>query len=86
MVIDPDVDPKFFNYAYTAVLFSAMKSIQHELDKMEDMGILERVSTSESASLILPVPKCDGNICICSDTISSCLQVDNSELKIFSSR
>lgn len=51
-----------------------------ELNCLEDKGILEHMSCSDWAALVVPVPKGDGHIKICGDykvTVSSCLKLDN---------
>ncbi len=50
-----------------------------ELDRLEKEGILVRVSSSEWATPIVPVPKGDGRIRLCGDykvTVNSSLEVD----------
>ena len=50
-----------------AVRYSLRPTIGQELDKVVSTGILEQVMTSEWASPIVPVPKADESIRICSD-------------------
>ncbi len=50
---------------------------------MEELGVLEHVSHSQWAALIVPVPKKDGQIRICGDfkvTVNSVLQIDQHPL------
>ena len=66
--------PKF--YKPRAVPYAIRDAVE---DRMERLGIVERVHTSEWASPIVPVPKADGSIRICGDfkvTINPVLEVD----------
>jgi len=49
------------------VPFALKEAVGQELDQMEAAGVLERVSHSNWAAPIVPVPKKDGQIQICGD-------------------
>ena len=53
--------------------------MERELERLQSLGIIEPVASSEWAALIVAVPKKDGSICICGDykvTINPSLDVD----------
>ena len=57
--------------------------MEAELDRLEAEGIIEKVSSSEWAAPIVPIPKGDGNIRVCGDykiTINPYLVVDQHPL------
>ena len=59
--------------------FSLKPQVDQELDRLVDVGILKKVSYSEWATPIVPVPKKDGQLRICGDykvSINPCLVVD----------
>ena len=59
--------------------FSIRDDIGKELDRLENEGIIEKVETSEWAAPIIPVPKKDGRIRVCSDykvTVNPHLEMD----------
>jgi len=61
------------------VPFALKEAVGQELDRMEAARVLERVSHSNWAAPILPVPKKDGQIRICGDfkiTVNPVLQID----------
>ena len=73
----PDATPKFRKAR--SVPFAIKEAIGKELDYMEQQGILQKVSHSEWAAPIVPVPKKDGRFRICGDykvTINPSLSVD----------
>ena len=73
----PDAIPKFRKAR--SVPFAIKEAIGKELDRMEQQGILQKVSHSEWAAPIVPVPKKDGRFRICGDykvTINPSLSVD----------
>jgi len=54
-------------------------AVEEELARLEDAGVLKKVSYSEWATPIVAVPKKDGKIRICGDykvTVNQCLEVD----------
>ena len=72
-----DVVPRF--HRPRPVPFALREAVGQELDRMEASGVLERVSHSNWAAPIVPVPKKDGQIRICGDfkvTVNPVLQVD----------
>ena len=75
--LKPEAKPKFCKAR--PVPFALKSAVERELDCLESDGILEKVSYSEWAAPIVPVPKTDGNIRLCGDykvTINSQLEVD----------
>ena len=62
-----------------SVPFALKDAISKELDRLESEGILQKVSHSDWAAPIVPVPKGDGSIRICGDykvTINPYLDID----------
>ena len=54
-------------------------AVEHELDRLESVGVIERVSHSDWAAPIVAVPKSDGTVRICGDykvTVNSALDID----------
>ena len=75
--INRDAVPRF--HRPRSVPFALRETVGQELDRMEKEGVLERVSHSQWAAPIVPVPKKDGHVRICGDfkvTVNSALQVD----------
>lgn len=75
--LTPNALPRF--HRPRSVPFALRDAVGRELDKMEEMGVLERVSHSKWAAPIVSVPKKDGHIRICGDfkvTVNPVLQVD----------
>ena len=61
------------------VPFALKESLGRELDRLERAGILERVTSSDWAAPVVPVPKGDGRIRVCGDykvTCNPCLEPD----------
>ena len=61
------------------VSFALKEAIDRELDRLEAEGILERVTYSEWAAPVVPVPKTEGQIRLCGDykvTINPVMEVD----------
>ena len=61
------------------VPFALKESLGKELDRLEEQGILRRVSHSDWAAPVVPVPKADGSLRLCGDykvTVNSSLEVD----------
>ena len=62
-----------------SVPFALREVIERDLDRLEGMGVLEKVNHSKWASPIVPVVKSDNSICICGDykvTVNNMLNVD----------
>ena len=49
------------------VPFALKESLGKELDRLEEQGILRRVSHSDWAAPVVPVPKADGSLRLCGD-------------------
>ena len=65
--------------------FAICEAIGSELDRLEQLGILEKVEHAQRAAPIVPVPKCDGQFRICGDyksTINNALEIDQHPLPI----
>ena len=61
------------------VPYAIKKSLGCELDRLEKAGILERVTSSDWAAPVVPVPKGGGRIRVCGDykvTCNPCLEPD----------
>ncbi|CAC5423249.1 Uncharacterized protein K02A2.6 [Mytilus coruscus] len=61
------------------ILYALRPKVEQELDRLEEEGIIIKVSTSEWATPIVPVVKKSGGVRICGDfkvTINQQLQVD----------
>ena len=72
-----DITPKFCKAR--SVPFAIKDVIESELERLEALGILEKVDYSEWAAPIVAVPKKDGKVRICGDykvTINQALEVD----------
>jgi len=61
----PDCKPKFLKAR--PVAFALKQKIDHELDRLESEGLVERVKYSKWSSPIVPVLKSDGSVRICGD-------------------
>ena len=62
-----------------SVPFALKEGIEWELDQLEGIGVLKKVSYSDWAAPIVPVPKKDGSVRICGDykvTINPVLDID----------
>ena len=73
----PDAQPKFFKPR--SVPFAIRPAIEQELDCLEASGTMTKVTHSDWAAPIVPVPKKDGKFRICGDykvTINQALDVD----------
>ena len=73
---DNDI-PKFCKAR--TVPFALKEAIEQELNRLEQDGIIEKVSYSPWVAPIVPVPKGDGHIRLCGDykvTINSMLEID----------
>ena len=75
--VQPDAIPRFFKPR--SMPFAIKASVGKELDRLEQQGIIEKVSHSEWAAPIVAVPKKDGRFRICGDykvTINQALAVE----------
>ena len=76
-----DATPKFCRPR--PMSFALKQSVEQELARMEEKGILIKVSHSEWATPIVPVPKKDGRVRVCGDykiTVNQGLDVDQHPL------
>ena len=76
-----DASPKFFRPH--SVPFAIRDAVGVEIDRLEKMGILEKVDHSDWATPIVPVPKKDGKFRICGDykvTVNPVLDIDQHPL------
>ena len=81
LTVKPEAKPVFFRPR--SIPFAFKETVEAELDRLEAEGIIEKVSSSEWAALIVPIPKGDGNIRVCGDykiTINPYLVVDQHPL------
>ena len=83
-----EAQPKFCKAR--PIPFAIKEAVGAELDKLEASGIIEKVSCSDWAAPIVPVPKANGHFRICGDykvTVNPVLEVDQyplpSPLEIF---
>ena len=75
--VPQDAKPRF--YKPRPVPYSRREGVEEALDRLEESGIVERVSHSKWAAPIISVPKKDGTIRVCGDysvTVNSVLDVD----------
>ena len=69
--------PKFLKAH--SVPYALREAIEKELNRLERLGVIEKVSHSDWATPIVPVPKADGSVRICGDykaTVNPQLVVD----------
>ena len=69
--------PKF--HRPRTVPFALKGAVEQELKRLEEKGVLKKVSHSDWAAPIVPVPKKDGKVRVCGDykvTVNSSLDVD----------
>ena len=72
-----DATPKFFKPR--PVPYALRGAIERELERLENLGVIEKVNYSEWAAPVVPVPKDDGAVRLCGDfkvTINPTLEVD----------
>ena len=73
-----NVTPKFLKPR--SVPYALKPTIEKDLERLENAGIIRQVTYSDWASPIVPVPKADGTVRICGDykvTINQHLKVDH---------
>ena len=72
-----DTKPKFFKPR--SALFAMKAAVDEELDRLEQIGVLEKIPSSDWAAPIVMVPKKDGKVRLCGDykvTINSAIDID----------
>ena len=77
LVVRPDANPRF--YKPRAVPYALRGDIEQDLERFENLGLIEKINHSDWAAPIVPVPKADSSIRICGDykvTVNPVLQVD----------
>lgn len=75
--LKPGTKPRF--YKARSVPYALKETIEHDLCRLEQLGIIEKVNCSEWATPVVPVPKSDGSVRLCGDykiTINLELRVD----------
>ena len=73
----PEAPPRF--YKSRPVPFAIKAAIEEELDRLEASGVIQKVTHSDWAAPIVPVPKKNGRFRICGDykvTVNQVLDVD----------
>ena len=81
LFVKPESKPKFFKPRQ--VPYALKRGIEQELDRLENIGVIEKVHYSEWAAPIVPVVKPDNSIRVCGDykiTVNSDLEVDQHPL------
>ena len=77
LYLKPNCQPKFVKAR--PVPFAIKPAVDRELDRLEQEGIIEKVTHSEWASPVVAVPKHGGHLRLCGDykvTLNSALKVD----------
>jgi hypothetical protein len=77
LVVPGDTTPKFFKPR--SVPYAIRGAIEKDLERLETLGVIEKVNYSDWAAPIVPVPKADCSVRICGDykvTVNPVLQVD----------
>ena len=73
----PDVQPKF--HRPRPVPFALKEAVERELDRLEEAGVIEKVTHCEWAAPVVVVPKKNGTVQLCGDykvSINQALMVD----------
>ena len=73
----PDVQPKF--HRPRPVPFALKEAVERELDRLEEAGVIEKVTHCEWAAPVVVVPKKNGTVRLCGDykvSINQALMVD----------
>ena len=60
LVVSEDTTPKFFKPR--SVPYAIRGAIEKDLERLESLGVIEKVNYSDSAAPIVPVPKADGSV------------------------
>ena len=77
MSVKKDARPKFFKPR--SVPFALRECVEHELDRLEKDGVLQKIPYSEWGAPIVAVPKQEGRLCLCGDykvTVNPVVDVD----------
>ena len=77
LTLQPGAAPKFFRPR--SVPYALREAIEKDLERLEQLGVIEKVNHSDWAAPIVPVPKADHSVQLCGDykvTINPMLQVD----------
>ena len=75
--VKQDAIPKFCRAR--PVPYAIREAIEKDLFRMQQLGVIEKVSYSDWATPVVPVPKPDGSVRLCGDfkvTVNPVLQVD----------
>ena len=81
--VQENAKPKIFKPR--SVPFAMKAAVDEELDRLEQIGVLEKISSSDWAAPIVTVPKKDGKVRLCGDykvTINTATDVDQYPLPI----
>ena len=65
LVVSENATPKFFKPR--SVPYAIRGAIEKDLERLESLGVIEKVGYSDWAAPIVPVPKADGSVRICGD-------------------
>ena len=77
LAVRPGAKPRF--HRPRSVPYALKEAVEQELDRMERLGVIEKVSHSNWAAPVVAVPKRDGTIRLCGDykvTVNHELEVD----------
>ena len=77
LAVQENVQPKFFKPRSVPIAMKPL--VEDELDRLEKMGVLEKVSYSQWATPVVVVPKKDGRVRLCGDykvTLNQALDVE----------
>lgn len=75
--VDPNTAPKF--YKARPVPYALKDKIDQELDRLQELGIIQPTQYNDWAAPIVPIIKTDGSIRICGDykvTVNTCSTLD----------
>lgn len=76
-VVKPEARPRFCQPR--PVPFAMKDAVDRELERLEDMGVLEKVTHSDWAAPIVAIPKGNGDVQLCGDykvTVNPVLDMD----------
>ena len=77
LAVKPDAKPKFCRAR--SAPYALRDAIEKDLNRLQQLGVIESVKYSDWATPIVPVPKPDGSVRICGDfkvTVNPVLQID----------